>query len=83
MPREIETRQTPGAGATGGEPHPQRSKVMAEKIEHLKGKIKEKAGWLTDDHELERDGKSDQVKSDVKENVDKAGDAVKRGIDGV
>jgi uncharacterized protein YjbJ (UPF0337 family) len=54
---------------------------MPEKIEHLKGKVKEKAGWLTDDREMERDGKSDQVKSDVKENVDKAGDAVKRGID--
>lgn len=55
---------------------------MAEKIEHLKGKIKEKAGWLTDDRDLERDGKTDQAKSDVKENIDNAGDAVKRGIDG-
>jgi uncharacterized protein YjbJ (UPF0337 family) len=56
--------------------------VMAEKIEHLKGKIKEKAGWLADDHEMERDGKSDQVKSDVKEHIDEAADAVKRGVDG-
>jgi uncharacterized protein YjbJ (UPF0337 family) len=31
---------------------------------------------------LERDGKTDQAKSDVKENIDNAGDAVKRGIDG-
>ena len=49
-------------------------------VEHLKGKVKEKAGWLTDrSMSLESDGKSDQVKSDVKENVDKAGDTVKAG----
>jgi uncharacterized protein YjbJ (UPF0337 family) len=54
-----------------------------EKLDHMKGKVKEKAGWLADDRELEREGKRDQVKSDVKKTIDDAGDAVKRGVDQV
>jgi uncharacterized protein YjbJ (UPF0337 family) len=53
---------------------------MAEKLDHLKGKVKEKAGWLADDRDLEHEGKRDQVESDAKETVDNAGDAVKRGV---
>lgn len=56
---------------------------MDEKLEHMKGKVKEKAGWVADDRELEREGKRDQVKSDVKKTIDDAGDAVKRGVDQV
>lgn len=54
---------------------------MPEKLDHLKGKVKEKAGSLTDDRDLEREGKRDQVKSDAKKIADDAGDAVKRGVD--
>jgi uncharacterized protein YjbJ (UPF0337 family) len=55
--------------------------TMPEKLDHLKGKVKEKAGLLTDDRDLEREGKRDQVKSDAKKIADDAGDAVKRGVD--
>lgn len=53
---------------------------MAEKLDHLKGRVEEKAGWLTDDRDLERKGKRDQVESDAEKTVDNAGDAVKRGV---
>lgn len=54
---------------------------MDEKLNHMKGKVKEKAGWVADDRELEREGKRDQVTSDVKKTIDDAGEAVKRGLD--
>lgn len=54
---------------------------MPEKLDHLKGKAKEKIGWVTDDRNLEHEGKRDQVKSDAKKKVDDAGGAVKRGVD--
>ncbi len=43
------------------------------KGEDLKGRIKEAAGDLTGDKDMEREGKTDQVSADVK---DKASDAV-------
>jgi uncharacterized protein YjbJ (UPF0337 family) len=36
---------------------------MNEKLNHLRGTVKEKAGWVTDDRGLEREGKRDQAKS--------------------
>ena len=42
-------------------------------MDQTKGKIKEAAGNLTDDKDLEREGKVDQMAGDVK---DKVGDAV-------
>ena len=54
---------------------------MGEKIDDLKGKAKEAAGDLTDNKDLEREGKVDQGKADVKDKVgditDKVGDKVK------
>ena len=46
---------------------------MAEKSDKAKGTIKEKVGQVTDDEDLEREGKLDKAGAEVKE---KAGDAV-------
>lgn len=43
------------------------------KGEDVKGRIKEAAGDLTGDKDIEREGKADQASADVK---DKVGDAV-------
>ena len=47
---------------------------MRTRLDHMKGTIKEKIGWLTNDHGVERDGKREQVMSDnvAKENDDTA-----------
>jgi uncharacterized protein YjbJ (UPF0337 family) len=54
---------------------------MGEKFDDLKGRAKEAAGDLTDDKDLQREGKVDQGKAEVKEHVgkvtDKIGDKVK------
>jgi uncharacterized protein YjbJ (UPF0337 family) len=51
------------------------------KAEELKGRVKEAAGDLTDDKDLQREGKTDQASGKVKGAVDDAGDKVKEGID--
>ena len=48
---------------------------MDEKVDKAKGEIKEHAGKMTDDRELEAEGKRDQAKGDVKEAWEKAKDA--------
>ncbi|HVF33096.1 MAG TPA: CsbD family protein [Acidimicrobiales bacterium] len=54
---------------------------MGEKMDDLKGRAKEAAGDLTDNEGLEREGKVDQGKAEVKEKVgnatDKIGDKLK------
>jgi uncharacterized protein YjbJ (UPF0337 family) len=54
---------------------------MGEKLDDLKGRAKEAAGDLTNDKDLQREGKVDQGKAEVKEKVgnvtDKIGDKVK------
>ncbi len=50
---------------------------MGEKMDDLKGRAKEAAGDLTDNKDLEREGKVDQVASDVKEKVGNVTDKVK------
>lgn len=50
---------------------------MGEKMDDLKGKAKEAAGDLTDNKDLEREGKVDQFTSDVKEKVGDVADKVK------
>ena len=54
---------------------------MGEKLDDLKGRAKEAAGDLTDDEKLQREGKVDQGKAEVKEKAgniaDKVGDKVK------
>jgi uncharacterized protein YjbJ (UPF0337 family) len=50
---------------------------MAEKMDDLKGRVKEAAGDLTNDDELKREGKVDQATSTVKEKVGDVADKVK------
>ena len=50
---------------------------MEHKGEELKGKAKEAAGKVTDDEDLEAEGKVDKAKGDVKQ----AGDKVKDVFD--
>jgi uncharacterized protein YjbJ (UPF0337 family) len=50
---------------------------MGGEMDEAKGRIKEAAGDLTDDEELEREGKIDQGKGTVKDAIDKIGDNLK------
>ncbi|MDQ3107292.1 MAG: CsbD family protein [Actinomycetota bacterium] len=54
---------------------------MGEKMDDMKGRAKEAAGDLTNDKGLQREGKVDQGKADVKDKVgdvtDKVGDKIK------
>ena len=54
-----------------------------EKIEDIKGRVKEAAGDLTDDEELQREGKLDQASAAVKEKVGDVGEAAKEGVEKV
>ena len=45
--------------------------------DEAKGRMKEAAGDLTDDEELEREGKIDQGTGKVKDAVDSVSDAIK------
>lgn len=49
---------------------------MSDKIDKAKGRIKEAAGDLTGDKDLEREGKVDRASGAVKEKVDQAKDKV-------
>jgi uncharacterized protein YjbJ (UPF0337 family) len=46
-------------------------------VEDAKGKVKEKVGQVTDDEELERQGRNDQRKADMKQAGEKVKDAFK------
>ena len=48
--------------------------------DEMKGRLKEAAGNLTDNEDLEREGKVDQGKGKVKEGVDKVGDKIKDAV---
>ena len=50
---------------------------MGETFDDIKGKAKEAAGDLTDDKDLQREGKVDQFTADVKEKVGDVADKVK------
>lgn len=50
---------------------------MADNPDDLKGRIKEAAGDLTGDKDLQREGKVDQAQGAVKEGVERVGDAAK------
>lgn len=51
--------------------------MSEHKGEDMKGRIKVAVGDLTDDKDLQREGKIDQARAATKKNVDKAADAVK------
>ena len=53
---------------------------MGANKDEMKGRVKEAAGDLTDNEDLEREGKLDQAKGEVKETVDKIGDKVKDAV---
>jgi len=50
---------------------------MPENVDDAKGQVKEKAGQLTDDQDLENEGKIDQATGTVKDKVGDAADKVK------
>jgi uncharacterized protein YjbJ (UPF0337 family) len=50
---------------------------MSETFDDAKGKAKEAAGDLTDDEDLQREGKLDQAGASVKKKVDDAVDSAK------
>jgi uncharacterized protein YjbJ (UPF0337 family) len=49
--------------------------------DEAEGRIKEAAGDLTDDKDLQREGKVDQTEGKAKDLVDDAGDKVKGALD--
>jgi uncharacterized protein YjbJ (UPF0337 family) len=53
---------------------------MAGEGDDVKGKIKEAAGDLTDDKDLQREGKADQAAGSVKDKIDSAVDKVKDAV---
>jgi uncharacterized protein YjbJ (UPF0337 family) len=54
------------------------SDTMGENTDKLKGHIKETAGDLTDDKDLEREGKVDQASGTVKGKIDDVTDKLKK-----
>ncbi len=51
---------------------------MVDNADDLKGRVKEAAGDLTDDEDLQREGKVDQGKGKVKDVVDNVADKFKK-----
>ncbi len=51
---------------------------MVDNTDDLKGRVKEAAGDLTDDEDLQREGKVDQGKGKVKDVVDNIADKFKK-----
>ena len=49
--------------------------------QNIGGKVKEAAGKLTGDRQMQAEGKADQVKGDVKNAAGKAAGAVKGAVD--
>jgi uncharacterized protein YjbJ (UPF0337 family) len=47
------------------------------KADEFKGKVKETTGQVTDDEDLEAEGKGEQVKGNLKQGVEKVKDAFK------
>jgi uncharacterized protein YjbJ (UPF0337 family) len=53
---------------------------VPENLDDAKGRVKEAAGDLTDDEDLQREGKVDQATGTVKEKVGEASDKVKDAV---
>jgi uncharacterized protein YjbJ (UPF0337 family) len=56
---------------------------MGEKTDEAKGRVKEAAGDLTGNKDLEREGKMDQAGAKVKEKTGQAVDKTKEALDDV
>lgn len=59
------------------------SKSFDEKKDEVGGKAKEAFGDVTDNESMKDEGKADQTKSDAKEKLSDAGDAIKDGFNKV
>lgn len=55
--------------------------MSSGKMDEVKGRIKEAVGVLSDDENLKREGKADQVVGKVKQQVKKVVDKVKDAVD--
>jgi uncharacterized protein YjbJ (UPF0337 family) len=55
---------------------------MTENLDDAKGRVKEAAGDLTGDDDLQREGKVDQAAGSAKEKVGEAADKVKDAVSG-
>jgi uncharacterized protein YjbJ (UPF0337 family) len=53
------------------------------KFDEVKGRAKQAAGDLTDDDELKRSGKADEVGGKIKQTVEHAKDKIEEGVDSV
>jgi uncharacterized protein YjbJ (UPF0337 family) len=53
---------------------------MGEEMDKAKGKIKENVGDMTDNEDLEREGKMDRAGGEVKEKANDAVDSVKDAL---
>jgi uncharacterized protein YjbJ (UPF0337 family) len=56
---------------------------MGSTFDDAKGRVKEAAGDLTDDDDLKREGKADQVGAKAKEMAENAKDKVEDAVDKV
>jgi uncharacterized protein YjbJ (UPF0337 family) len=56
---------------------------MGEKADQAKGRAKEAVGDLTDDEDLQREGKADRIGGEIKEKVTDTVDKVKDKVDDV
>jgi uncharacterized protein YjbJ (UPF0337 family) len=56
---------------------------MGSKIDETKGRLKEAAGVVTDDKQLEREGKLDQAGSAVKDKIEQGKDKLSGAVDAV
>ncbi|MGH9134411.1 MAG: CsbD family protein [Ilumatobacteraceae bacterium] len=56
---------------------------MGTNPDDMKGRIKEAAGDLTDDEDLQREGKRDQMAGAAKEKLDDARDKLDDAVDSV
>ncbi len=73
-------------GATLGalaEPIVGRVVTMSGKSDQVKGQVKEAAGALTGDKDLESEGKADRRAGEAKEKLDHAKDKIKEVVDNV
>lgn len=61
----------------------ERTPTMSGKFDEVKGRAKEAAGDLTDNKDLQREGKTDQASGKVKQKVEGAKDWVEDKIDDV
>lgn len=56
---------------------------MAGERDKIAGRVKQAAGDLTDNEELEREGKRDEAAGKVKDKVDEVGDRISDAVDDV